>query len=149
MADYLFYLENYVYIRAMFKKVLFILSLLLLFVIDQKIGNQEDNISSSSILEYIQENRGLPETLQEHFEYETQNQSLCVSLFLTNRFQLTQECGERFVKVVSRQFETLVQKGQNVQIRTTETLLILHSLNISSLRIRSGHWIYVLRKIII
>lgn len=149
MFDSLFYLENYFYIRAMFKKVLFILSLLLLFILDQKIANQEDNVSSSSILAYMQENQGLPDTLQEQFQYENGNQPLYAGFCLTSRFQLTQEYGERFVKLISRQFETLIQKGQNVQFRTTETLLITHSLNFSSLRIRSGHWVYVLRKIVI
>lgn len=73
----------------------------------------------------------------------------CAGLCVTTRPQILQESYERQVKVVSRQFEVFLQKGQNLLNKTSETLRIVQSIKFSSLRIRTGHWAYVLRKIVI
>ncbi|WP_301202220.1 hypothetical protein [uncultured Parabacteroides sp.] len=68
---------------------------------------------------------------------------------LSNRVQLSTEIGERFLKTASRQFELSLQKEQDALNKISEIVLVTHSLKCSSLRIRAGHWVYVLRKIII
>lgn len=67
----------------------------------------------------------------------------------TTRTQLLQEGWERPAKTISRLFELLLQKEQNLQNKTSETLRSEYSIKLSSLRTHARHWIYVLRKIII
>ena len=109
--------------------MLFILSLICLFVQDGKIATEENSISA------------LPSTVVTILD----STGLCV----TSRSQVLQESYERLVKIVSRQFEVFLQKEQNQLNKTSETLRIVQSIKFSSLRIRAGHWVYVLRKIII
>lgn len=55
---------------------------------------------------------------------------------------------QTFIKT-HRFLHVLILKEQKALHKTSEHLLTTNSLNLSSLRIRSGHWAYVLRKIII
>ena len=131
----------------MIKKMLFILSLICLFALDGKIATEENSISvlPSAVATLLDR---LPDSgvKQEQIDYEKISQFKCTGLCVTPRSQVLQESYERLVKIVSRQF---VQKGQNLLNKTSETLRIVQSIKFSSLRIRAGHWAYVLRKIII
>ncbi len=142
--------ENYFHIRAMIKKMLFILSLICLFASDGKIATDENSISALSptaatILDELPDSGAG----QKQIDYKKLSQFKCTGLCVTPRSPVLQESYERQVKVVSRQFEVFLQKGQNLLNKTSETLRIVQSIKFSSLRIRAGHWAYVLRKIII
>ncbi len=129
--------------------MLFILSLICLFVQDGKIATEENSISLPSTVATILDR--LPDfgVEQEQIDYEKISQFTCTGLCVTSRSQVLQESYERLVKIVSRQFEVFLQKEQNQLNKTSETLRIVQSIKFSSLRIRAGHWVYVLRKIII
>ena len=77
------------------------------------------------------------------------NQSPNAAPCLSNRVQLSTEIGGRFLKTASRQLELSLQKEQDTLNKISEIVAVTHSLKCSSLRIRAGHWVYVLRKIII
>ena len=130
--------------------MLFILSLICLFVQDGKIATEENSISAlpSTVVTILDR---LPDfgAEQEQIDYENISQFTCTGLCVTSRSQVLQESYERLVKIVSRQFEVFLQKEQNQLNKTSETLRIVQSIKFSSLRIRAGHWVYVLRKIII
>ena len=130
--------------------MLFILSLICLFVQDGKIATEENSISAlpSTVVTILAR---LPDfgVEQEQIDYEKISQFTCTGLCVTSRSQVLQESYERLVKIVSRQFEVFLQKEQNQLNKTSETLRIVQSIKFSSLRIRAGHWVYVLRKIII
>ena len=134
----------------MIKKMLFILSLICLFALDGKIATEENSISAlpSAVATLLDR---LPDSgvKQEQIDYEKISQFKCTGLCATPRSQVLQESYERLVKIVSRQFEVFLQKEQNLLNKTSETLRIVQSIKFSSLRIRAGHWVYVLRKIII
>lgn len=70
-------------------------------------------------------------------------------LCTTNRIQQNTKTNERLFKTTSRLFESFIQKEQNNLNKIEEIVSVSHTLKCSSLRIRSGHWVYVLRKIII
>ena len=130
--------------------MLFILSMICLFVLDGKINTEENSISvlSPTVITILDK---LPdsEASQEHTYYEELSLFQYAGLCVTNRPQVLQESYERLIKVVSRQFEVFMQKEQNRLNKTSEISRIVQSIKFSSLCIRAGHWVYVLRKIII
>lgn len=130
--------------------MLFILSLICLFALDGKIATEENSISAlSPTVVTILDNLPDSGAGQEQVDYEKLSQFQCAGLCVTTRPQILQESYERLVKVVTRQLEVFLQKEQNLLNKTSETLRIVQSIKFSSLRIRAGHWVYVLRKIII
>lgn len=129
--------------------MLFILSLICLFVQDGKIATEENSISAlpSTVVTILDR---LPDFgVEQNRSTMKKYQFTCTGLCVTSRSQVLQESYERLVKIVSRQFEVFLQKEQNQLNKTSETLRIVQSIKFSSLRIRAGHWVYVLRKIII
>ena len=136
--------------RAVIKKRLVILTLSCLFVQDGKNATEENSSSHlpSTVATILDR---LPDfgVEQEQIDYEKISKFKCPGLSVTSRSPVLQESYERLVKIVSRQFEVFLQKEQNQLNKTSETLRIVQSIKFSSLRIRAGHWVYVLRKIII
>lgn len=135
---------------AVIKKMLFILSLICLFVQEGKIATEENSASPlpSAVVAILDR---LPDsgTEQEQLDYGKISRFSCIGLCVAPRSQVLQENYKRLAKTVSRQFEVFLQKEQDLLNKTSETLRILQSLKFSSLRIRAGHWVYTLRKIII
>lgn len=132
----------------MIRKILYILPLLFLLLFNgQKETTQESIISSAR--EVILTEAGKADLLNVQLNTDEAFQLQSVGLCFTSRVQISPERGERTSEIASRQLESLLQKEQSILNKISETLLITHSLKFSSLRIRSGHWVYVLRKIII
>ena len=134
----------------MTKKILFILSLICLFALDRRTATEENSISalSPTVVTILDK---LPDSYagQKQIDYEKLSRFKCTGLCVTPCSQVLQESYERLVKVVSRQFEVFLQKKQNLLNKTSEALRIVQSIKFSSLRIRAGHWVYVLWKIVI
>ena len=128
------------------KKVLLILSFLFLLLLNMqvKIGN-EDFLSSIQITFICNNEEGL---LQDELSNYDLNQTNNIASCLTTRsLVISTRCERPFVTI--RLLELFLQKEQNILYKISETYLITQSIKFSSLRMRSGHWIYVLRKIII
>lgn len=132
----------------MMKKVLSILSLLLLFIIGQGIMAATDKSVTDKRQTVVTSNEKALSLQHKIKDFEL-SQSPNAAPCLSNRVQLSTEIGERFLKTASRQFELSLQKEQDALNKISEIVLVTHSLKCSSLRIRAGHWVYVLRKIII
>lgn len=130
----------------MMKRLLSILSILLLFTVGQGImATTEDSADRQTIVTEKDNAHSFQEKVK-HFELcKSPNAALC----LTNRVQQTTEYSERLLKTTTRLLELSLQKEQNTLNKISEITSITHTLKCSSLRIRAGHWVYVLRKIII
>jgi hypothetical protein len=133
----------------MIKKLLFILPLLFLLL------HQETKVEVEKALLSFQQERMTKDSETANPAHDIiQNDELSCyhnTAFCTpNRsIQTFSENSERLFKITTKQFELFLQKGQNQLNKISEILSVTYSLNYSSLRIRSGHWVYVLRKIII
>ena len=133
----------------MVKRLLFILSIFLFFLLNGngKTDGQQNLLSPQT--EYVTANTIIEQhpDLQHNKEI---NRFHDIAFATPNRsIQSTSENSERLFKVTSRQFQLFLQKGQNQLNKISEILSVTYSRHYSSLRIRSGHWVYVLRKIII
>ena len=132
----------------MMKKLLSILSLLLLFIMGQEImaatgksvTEQEQTAitADAEVLPHQQQMRDLQQSRYPN-----------AAPFSSNRVQLPTEMNERLPRTLSRQFELSMLKEHNILYKISETVSVTHSLKCSALRTRAGHWVYVLRKIII
>ena len=130
------------------KKLLSILSLLFLFIIGEEImAATSESVTDKKQTAVTSNEKAL--SLQHKIKDFELNQSPNVAPCLSNRIQLSTEIGERFLKTASRQLELSFQKGQDALNKISEIVSVTHTLKCSSLRIRAGHWVYVLRKIII
>lgn len=109
------------------KKVLLIVSFLFLLLLNMQIKTEDENILSPAKTTFVCSKEKHP------FQDELKNYDLSQSYHsvycLTTRSQVLPTRCERPFKVTTR--------------------LISQSVKFSTLRIRSGHWVYVLRKIII
>ena len=132
----------------MMKRLLSILSLLLLFVIGQEImAATGESVTDKNQTTATANEKAL--SLQHKIKDFELNRSPNAAPCLSNRVQLSTEIGERFLKTAARQFELSLQKEQDALNKISEIVSVTHTLKCSSLRIRAGHWVYVLRKIII
>ena len=130
------------------KRLLSILSLLLLFFIGQQImAATGESVTDKKQTTVTSNPKAF--SLQHKVKVFELNQSPNAAPCLSNRVQLSTEIGGRFLKTASRQFELSLQKEQDTLNKISEIVAVTHSLKCSSLRIRAGHWVYVLRKIII
>lgn len=140
---------NSFYLRTMIKKLLFILPLFFLFLLNQNTKSDTGKIifpiQKDVVFENIA-NKGTQNTLQNEELNQFRNFVFCTP---GRNIQPSYENSERLFKITSRQFELFLKIGQNRLIRVSEILSVTYLLHCSSLRIRSGHWVYVLRKIII
>ena len=129
------------------KKVLLIVSFLFLLLLNMQIKTEDENILSPEKTTFVCSKEKHP------FQDELKNYDLSQSYHsvycLTTRSQVLPTRCERPFKVTTRLLELFLQKEQNILNKVSETFLISQSVKFSSLRIRSGHWVYVLRKIII
>lgn len=87
--------------------------------------------------------------LQDELKNYDLNQGHNTVYCLTTRTLVISTRCERPIKVTTRLLELFLQKEQKILNKVSETFLITQSIKFSTLRMRSGHWIYVLRKIII
>lgn len=108
---------------------------------------EDEDILSPKETAYICNNRKHP--LQDELRNYDLNQNHNTAFCLTTRSLVISTRCERPFKVITRLLELSLQKEQNILNKISETYLIAQSIKFSSLRMRSGHWIYVLRKIII
>lgn len=132
----------------MMKRLLYIVSLFLLFIVGQEImAATNESVTNNQQTNVTEKEKAL--SLQHKIKDFELSQSPNVALCLTNRIHQSSESSERFLKTGSRQLELLLQKEQDILNKISEIVLATHSLKCSSLRIRAGHWVYVLRKIII
>ena len=132
----------------MMKRLLSILSLLLLLITGQAIMAATGESAADKKQTAVTSNEKAL-SLQHKIKYFELNQCPNAAPCLSNRVQHSTEIGERFLKTVSRQLEQSLQKGQDALNKISEIVSVTHTLKCSSLRIRAGHWVYVLRKIII
>lgn len=141
---------NYFYLRAMIKKLLFIVPLLFLLLLNLDMSIDKDQTFSTASKESVMKESGIANLTHDVIQGDEltpyHNLAFCTP---SRSIQFSSENSERLFKVTSRQFEQFLQKGQNQLNKTSEIVSAAYSLNYSSLRIRSGHWVYVLRKIII
>ena len=130
------------------KSLLSILSLFILFLTGQEIMtlNFCDPLPENNVIVTSENEASSLQSKLENFELaQIPHYFLCTS----NRTQQGIEANERLFKTTNRLFDVFIQKGQNTLNKVEETLSVTHILKFSSLRMRSGHWVYVLRKIII
>lgn len=120
----------------MIKRLLFILSALLMLFVALTTGDQ---VKSQPCPIHHETELTTP-GLEQHHD---------VGLVLSSRTLSVSERCEHSFKGTSRLLELLMQNEQKVLTKISEVLLTTNSLKYSSLRIRSGHWVYVLRKILI
>lgn len=140
-------MEKDVYICGM-KKLLSILSLLILFITGQEIMTlRESNPLPENKVVVMDNSKAL--SFQDRLHKFELSQSPHFCLFSSNRTQQGTESSERLFKTTTRLLEIFFLKEQNNLNKIEQTLSVTHILKFSSLRIRSGHWVYVLRKIII
>ncbi|WP_459190325.1 hypothetical protein ACGE0T_10050 [Parabacteroides sp. APC149_11_2_Y6] len=130
------------------KKVLSILFLLVLFCVGEKVTSNMDRHDISNNQEVLAIANQFPGKQKDIKTFEL-NKSSNSSLFISARTVQSMEIGGRMFKTTTRQFEIFLLKEQNILHKISETLSITYTLKCSSLRIRAGHWVYVLRKIII
>ena len=106
----------------MIKKMLFILSLICLFVQEEKIVTEENSASPlpSAVVAILDR---LPDsgTEQEQLDYGKISRFSCTGLCVAPRSQVLQENYKRLAKTVSRQFEVFLQKEQDLLNKTSET----------------------------
>lgn len=145
--------NNSFYIRSMIRKILLILFMVCLFLPyetvtatneDTPVFLPADVATQGNTLEPASTNEGEETGFDKLSQYHPAD--FCIA---TTRTQLLQAGCERPVKIISKLFELLLQKEQNQQNKTSEILRSEYSIKLSSLRTHAGHWIYVLRKIII
>nr|DAF91053.1 MAG TPA: hypothetical protein [Siphoviridae sp. ct7aK2] len=129
------------------KKTVLILSFLFLLLLNMQVKIEDEDILSPKETTYICNNikHPLQDELRNYDLNQTHNTVFCLT---TRSLVISTRC-ERPFKVTTRLLELSLQKEQNILNKISETYLITQSINFSSLRMRSGHWIYVLRKIII
>lgn len=134
----------------MIKKLLFIVTLLCILLLNQNMSIDKEQTFSTLQKESVMDEGGIANLAQDVIQEDEFIPFHNVACCTTSRSsQFSSENSERLFKVTSRLFEHFLQKGQNQLNKTSEILSVTYSLNYSSLRIRSGHWVYVLRKIII
>lgn len=133
----------------MIRKILFIVSLCFLFFLNQKSKTiEESHIFSQQ--EMMVTNHLQQEPKQDTLTNEEFSSSQSAAIFTNCRQLQTQGRGsERLIKETVKQLTLFYQKGQEILNKTSEILSINRSYECSSLRIRSGHWIYAIRKIVI
>ena len=129
------------------KKALLILSFLFLLLLNMQVKIEDEDILSPKETTYICNNKKHP--LQDELRNYDLNQTQTTAFCLTTCSLVISTRCERPFKVTTRLLELSLQKEQNILNKISETYLITQSVKFSSLRMRSGHWIYVLRKIII
>ena len=141
---------NNFYLRAMIQKLLFILPLLCLLLLNQHTGKDKEQALLPLQKEIVVEEDGIANAAHQVIQGDEftpyHNTAFCTP---SRSIQFSSENSERLFKISTRQFEQFLQKGQNQLNKISAILSVTYSLNYSSLRIRSGHWVYVLRKIII
>ena len=129
------------------KKVLLILSFLFLLLLNMQIKIEDKDILSPQEMTFICNN--VKHSLQDELKNYDLNQGHNTTYCLTTRTLVISTRCERPFKVTTRLLELFLQKEQKILNKVSETFLITQSIKFSTLRMRSGHWVYVLRKIII
>ena len=129
------------------KKVLLILSFMFLLLLNMQVKLEDKDILSPQEMTFICNNVKHP--LQDELKNYDLNQGHNTTYCLTTRTLVISTRCERPLKVTTRLLELFLQKEQKILNKVSETFLITQSIKFSTLRMRSGHWVYVLRKIII
>lgn len=131
------------------KKVLSILTLLILIFAGQKVAYNTD--SESIVLQCnLNDNENASSLNKELRKFEL-NKNPLESFDITTRTKPASDNSERLFKLSnsSKEFFFLKLKGQAIQYKISETLSTIQTINYSSLRKCGNQWIYVLRKLVI
>ncbi len=134
------------YLRTAMKKILLILLFLFLLLLNMQVKIEDEKVLSPDETTFIC-NKKLP--LQDELKNFDLNQYHNTAYCPTSRIQVLSTRCERPFKVTTKFLEFFLLKEQNTLNRISESYLTTQSIKFSTLRMRSAHWVYVLRKIII